>query len=435
MSETDAVLTDLSANPGTERQPKGMEPGMVQLLETKPLRLADAAILRRMGVFSGSLKTIEAAIRRLLALNERGCYLVNGWLLPKPPTMIRSDAAAVPSPAAPEAEAPAAPAEPEAAALATPEPADPAASEPVASAASEPVAVTGFIAILPDAFRPEIGRLTIRATNPAFLPDLLRLACRTAFGEQPFLRLESLVPAFPETVLHAFKDFGFHTDTIVPAALFRAPAPADHYQLSLAKTQNRHPGVGVVAYRLGVLSVTGTDETIDAVEFHRTGEPVRNPYLRDVFAIWGLLDDRDRLRPADAWIRQVRNAKLPVMVACAVHQLDEYLAGNRQAFDLTLSLSVGSAFQQSVWTALQTIPYGTTETYLDIALRIAGGDLKKARAMSRAVGSACGANPVPVLVPCHRVIGRNGRLIGFSGGIENKEFLLEHELFRRRANG
>ena len=52
--------------------------------------------------------------------------------------------------------------------------------------------------------------------------------------------------------------------------------------------------------------------------------------------------------------------------------------------------------------------------------------------MSRAVGSACGANPIPVVVPCHRVIGRDGRLTGFSGGIENKEYLLEHELFRRR---
>lgn len=385
-------------------QPKTPAP-TARRLEIKQLRLADAAILRRMGVFSGSLKKVQEAIRRLLASNTHGCYMVAGQLALRPGGEL-GQAAEDSRPASTENER--------------------------AGDTQTNLDATGFIALVPDAFLPELGRLTVRATHPAFLPDLLELACRTAFCEQAFLRVESLVPAFPEAVLRPFKDFGFRTEAIVPGALLRAPDRSDHHLLSLPKTLNRYPAVGVVPYKLGVLSVTGTETQVDSVDFHMFGEPVDNPYLRDVFHIWGLLDEKERLRSSKECVRLIRNDGLPAMIGKAVTELQEYMAGERQTFDLKLNLASGSPFQQAVWAALMAIPYGTTETYLDVALKLADGDLKKARAMSRAVGSACGANPVPVVVPCHRVIGRDGRLTGFSGGIENKEYLLEHELFRRR---
>ncbi|MEQ9608787.1 MAG: methylated-DNA--[protein]-cysteine S-methyltransferase [Kiloniellaceae bacterium] len=104
----------------------------------------------------------------------------------------------------------------------------------------------------------------------------------------------------------------------------------------------------------------------------------------------------------------------------AKRQLADYFAGKRRSFDLPLVLT-GTAFQKRVWNALRSIPFGETRSYGWLAAEI---DRPTA---SRAVGAANGANPIPVIVPCHRVIGSNGALTGFGGGIETKQFLLGHE--------
>ena len=104
----------------------------------------------------------------------------------------------------------------------------------------------------------------------------------------------------------------------------------------------------------------------------------------------------------------------------AVAQLNEYFGGKRLIFKLPLSLK-GTDFQLSVWNALQTIPYGKTRSYKDIAEQI---DSPKA---FRAVGMANNRNPVSIIVPCHRVIGNDGSLVGYGGGIQVKDFLLRLE--------
>lgn len=101
-------------------------------------------------------------------------------------------------------------------------------------------------------------------------------------------------------------------------------------------------------------------------------------------------------------------------------QLDEYFAGKRQQFELRLAPR-GTTFQQAVWQALQAIPYGRTCSYSELAHAIG-----KPQAV-RAVGTANGANPISIIVPCHRVIGRNGSLIGYAGGLPRKQQLLELE--------
>jgi methylated-DNA-[protein]-cysteine S-methyltransferase len=107
-------------------------------------------------------------------------------------------------------------------------------------------------------------------------------------------------------------------------------------------------------------------------------------------------------------------------LAEARRQLQEYFAGERKAFDLPLHLS-GTEFQVSVLEALQNIPYGETVSYGEIAKRIG-----RPKAM-RAVGAANGRNPIPIVVPCHRVIGSSGDMTGFGGGIDTKEALLRLE--------
>ena len=101
-------------------------------------------------------------------------------------------------------------------------------------------------------------------------------------------------------------------------------------------------------------------------------------------------------------------------------QLEQYFAGKLQQFDVPLA-GEGSAFQQKVWHALLEIPFGVTESYGELARRI--GNAKA----SRAVGLANGKNPISIIVPCHRVIGANGALTGYGGGMARKKWLLEHE--------
>lgn len=104
----------------------------------------------------------------------------------------------------------------------------------------------------------------------------------------------------------------------------------------------------------------------------------------------------------------------------AAGQLAEYFAGERTTFDLPLA-PVGTEFQRRVWDQLCAIPHGTTITYGELARRV--GDVNA----SRAVGLANGRNPIAIVIPCHRVIGANGALTGFGGGVKRKRFLLEHE--------
>lgn len=103
-----------------------------------------------------------------------------------------------------------------------------------------------------------------------------------------------------------------------------------------------------------------------------------------------------------------------------VQQLKEYFAGTRQNFDLRLAAE-GTVFQRQVWQALLHIPHGKTSTYLQVARAVSG---EKA---IRAVGAANGRNPICIIVPCHRVIGSDGTLTGYAGGLWRKEWLLRHE--------
>lgn len=103
-----------------------------------------------------------------------------------------------------------------------------------------------------------------------------------------------------------------------------------------------------------------------------------------------------------------------------IEQLAEYFAGDRAEFDLPLTLA-GTPFQRTVWTALRDIPYGETVSYGELAQHIGRPTA------SRAVGLANGKNPISIIVPCHRVVGSNGDLTGYGGGIERKRHLLDFE--------
>lgn len=104
----------------------------------------------------------------------------------------------------------------------------------------------------------------------------------------------------------------------------------------------------------------------------------------------------------------------------AEQELSEYFAGERKSFTVPVAPQ-GTDFQRAVWTELQKIPFGETISYIELARRM--GDEKK----TRAVGLANGKNPISIIIPCHRVIGANGHLVGYGGGIENKRWLIDFE--------
>ena len=114
------------------------------------------------------------------------------------------------------------------------------------------------------------------------------------------------------------------------------------------------------------------------------------------------------------------DAVLPAILKIALQQLDEYFKGKRKDFTVELILE-GTDFQKKIWRQLRKIPYGKTISYLELAKRL--GDEK----VIRAAASANGQNPIPIIIPCHRVIGNDGSLTGYAGGLLKKQWLLEHE--------
>jgi methylated-DNA-[protein]-cysteine S-methyltransferase len=131
--------------------------------------------------------------------------------------------------------------------------------------------------------------------------------------------------------------------------------------------------------------------------------------------------DRVPLQPLE------RDDNHPLLIETE-RQLKQYFAGKLETFSIPLDFTTGTEFQKKVWLALTTIPFGETRSYRDIAEQI--GNPKAVRA----VGAANGKNPISIIAPCHRVIGANGKLTGFAGGLENKALLLKIESKERDLN-
>jgi methylated-DNA-[protein]-cysteine S-methyltransferase len=153
---------------------------------------------------------------------------------------------------------------------------------------------------------------------------------------------------------------------------------------------------------VGELTLVADDDALRLIAFPSDAHPAHVP-ATDL--------DRD--------VIDVAAGDHPVL-ALATRQLEEYFAGTRVEFDIPLAPE-GTPFQQQAWSVLRSIPFGATISYGEQAAQL--GDRRRARA----VGAANGRNPIPIVVPCHRVVGANGHLTGFGGGIVAKAWLLDHE--------
>ena len=115
-----------------------------------------------------------------------------------------------------------------------------------------------------------------------------------------------------------------------------------------------------------------------------------------------------------------KESYIPEILITTQKQLEEYFSGSRQIFDLPFEPE-GTEFQRCVWKQVSAVSYGATKSYVEIACEVKSPD------SSRAVGMANGRNPLPIIIPCHRIIGHNGKLTGYAGGLERKKWLLLHE--------
>ena len=203
---------------------------------------------------------------------------------------------------------------------------------------------------------------------------------------------------------------------------------------------------------IGTLTIAATEQAICALKFPQERHPTERPAswrylpLDTSAAVAG--DERDEPPAAGTTTDKAESARMPSIVPPAqtgkaasagtplqhtpddgpaarllreaAQQLREYFAGRRREFSLPLAPQ-GTAFQQQVWQALQRIPYGHTWSYAELARHIGRPQA------TRAVGAANGRNPIPILIPCHRVIGADGSLVGFGGGLPTKVALLRLE--------
>lgn len=150
---------------------------------------------------------------------------------------------------------------------------------------------------------------------------------------------------------------------------------------------------------LGVLRVAASEDSVLSIELpRRRSEPALERWLRS----------------------HIPHAAETEVLHGALAQLREYFAGKRHAFDVPVD-PAGTEFQRRVWEAVRAIPFGETTSYGKIAAVLGSSQL------ARAVGAAVGANPIPIIIPCHRVIGADASLTGYGGGLRRKIWLLRHE--------
>lgn len=147
---------------------------------------------------------------------------------------------------------------------------------------------------------------------------------------------------------------------------------------------------------------------------------MQTAFINSPVGIVSIVGDENGITQISVFSQGSVSETIPIQLQEAVNQLNDYFAGNRKVFDFKINPQ-GTDFQQKVWQELLNIPFGKTMSYLDLSKKL--GDVKAIRA----VASANGKNPLWIVIPCHRVIGTDGSLTGYAGGLWRKKWLLEHE--------
>ena len=265
-------------------------------------------------------------------------------------------------------------------------------------------------------------------TQSAIVDRLLKYC----FLEQFYHKVTVICDSGNEGLERIIMGAGFVQEAVLRDEVRKKTGFTDSGLFSMLSYEYPEYNVCFVPFERGVAMVCGGKSYIDRVKLFHYGQKIENDrFAENVAGGLGLLDESGGLARNDG--RYAIDAEqieyLPEEVGRASLQLAEYFSSSRAGFDVNIQFSQGTEFQREVWKALCGIPYGATVSYEDIAMTLTGGDKAKARKITRAVGAACGDNPIAVVVPCHRVIGKDGSIVGYSAGIDIKDYLLLHETF------
>ncbi len=184
--------------------------------------------------------------------------------------------------------------------------------------------------------------------------------------------------------------------------------------------------VTFVPFQRGIVAIYGNEDFIQKVSFYKYEQKIDDRFTSEVAQYIGFADENGVFYQRNNECYKLEDNHAPKELSKAADQLREFFLKRREKFDVNIDYSSGTDFQQKVWKLLLDVPYGFVISYEDLALKLTD-KREEAKNLTRAVGSACSDNPIPIFIPCHRVIGKNGKLVGYSGGIEFKDFLLQLE--------
>ncbi len=291
--------------------------------------------------------------------------------------------------------------------------------------------------------------LNAKATND--LTSWIQMLLDELFQTANIHRLELLLPANLHDLGDRLLDYGFTRDGLLRDVLPFGKAWQDAELYAILREEQGMHQYAFIPFDPSVIMIYGDDQKIDSIDFIQYGDKIEMSRMFDTAYARGIINENGIVVRSSEAIRELeepanltgKSRELPVAVAQAVSEIREYLSGKREQFDFTVNEETGTDFQRSIWSILREIPYGQTRSYMEIALshiEKKGDGLsekerrKQAQNLSRAVGMACGANPLCLFTPCHRVLGQDRKLTGFSGGIQTKAALLDLELLNSSSD-
>ena len=273
------------------------------------------------------------------------------------------------------------------------------------------------------------------------LPELMQ----QFFFKYNLHRIEWLLADDERQLAELAVEAGFMREGVLKQSVPYKKSYRNGILLGAVRAENPWLNYGFVNFSSLLLTVLGDADRIHGVGLLNPGETIRADFLRECAQYQGLADEEGRVKlPAELPLGWSSPIPLPNEVELGCAQLSEYVRGERRTFaGLNLDVRSGTDFQRSVWRVLRKIPFGQVRSYEEVAKMVLSETAedappeeealtKKARGLARAVGAACGANPFLLIVPCHRVLGKDGKLTGFSSGLANKAAFLDFELMGLR---
>ncbi len=269
--------------------------------------------------------------------------------------------------------------------------------------------------------------------------ELLADLLNRLFFHHDLHRVEWLLPDTEHLLIETAVDAGFKQEGTLSEAVVERNIFRDGVLLGAVRSQNSRLNYGFVNFSNFLITVLGESNLIRSIDLLDREAPIESSFLRECAYRQGLADDKGAVSiPDDLPVGWVSEVELPQEVELCCAQISEYVRGQRRMFaGIRLDEAAGTTFQWSVWRALRDIPFGQVRSYQEVADTLVpqeGEEKEVGSRRARAVGAACGANPFMLLIPCHRVLGKDGKLTGFSGGIDNKAALLDFELMGVRPD-